>query len=232
MVRIYGDEAWFRALAAELMTHFPAASVEYGTYDDDTEDPTVHQCDILVCMVEPDPEKEDRAFRFLGRVVKYHGVYIYLATIVVGAECSPRREHFYLLGVAKYLDRQVPLQKIVEQVKSTLQKVWWYGVYQQELLALVLDPKQRIVRANQFARDRFGEKLVGSHYSVVDERFPASPTILSSNHPIIRSSDRATCDVFRMGTRCSEGGTEMRSGSFLSVHLCLRPTEDRYPPLC
>jgi hypothetical protein len=182
-VRLYGTHPDIAKLVAILRETLGGVVISTGTYEDDVQDPKVNQCDILICFVQK--EDNDAATTFLARAIKYHGAYIYLTTIVIGEIESSHEDKLYLLGAARYLQSGTDPSAIAQEAERTLQKTWWYGMRQLNVAAIIVDEKQCIIRANDFANQQFERPLVGNRYEDAVEHARAEE--LSRDHPLVKA---------------------------------------------
>lgn len=190
-IRIYGAGASrLRDLEAAFRQAVPGARVCEGAFAEDCEQTEVYGNDVLLCCV--DRENAYAAYAFLSRVMRYHGAFGYLATVVYGADHADEslhlRERIYRLGATAYLDQATPPAQVVRWAEVALQRLWWSGVRQQELSALVVDQKGLIIRVNDFATRNFSPVLLGQPYAQVIEGRPGAD--LPSDHPILRAWER------------------------------------------
>lgn len=179
-VRVYGTVPDCPALKAALQEHLGEVTLARGSYAEDSRDDAVVQSDLLLCYI--DGASGPDAANFVGRVIAHHGVWIYLPVVVVGLPAEVKEQQFlYRLGATLYLPETLGPAYIAGHAEKVLQRTWWHGESQLELPVFVVDRDGTILRANAWARKRFGEVLIGRPYAGAVEE---SEDVLPRDHPI------------------------------------------------
>ncbi len=186
-VRIYGSDYAVERLRPALEQQFGYAPTRGNYQDDHAIDEAVHQSDILICHVVDVPHGQ--VLKFLAGILKYHGAYIYLTTVIVGAEAigaegahtvmapgagSPSE---LLNGEVERLKAEVERLKAEVNRRAAEQKLWGFRV---ACYAAVNDSPEKIAKA---AADAFR----GSWWHGVRQQELAS-LVVNKNGLILRAN--------------------------------------------
>jgi signal transduction histidine kinase/GAF domain-containing protein len=196
-------ESALRAALPDVQLRFVASYPSHARSSPPLTEDEVQQSDGLVCFFDEElPVKSNAPFLFLKGILDY---YPYLPVVVVG-EPGRHKDLFHKLRATRYLSRNAHLTPrgprrpdgsrsltvLGEEVRRALEAVWWSGVSQFDLPALIVTvsprpgaPEGRILRANAAAAKRFGADLEGRPYRVVVEAAPAAA--LPPRHPILET---------------------------------------------